>query len=994
MKSVRARCKSVSDYRTVFRKSLISFALVAVLLLGSLVLPGPGVQEANAQITGSSFGIFVEMNYKSKEEFSLEFTMNWGPFEYEKNKVFQPTASYLAWEELQSFAATNSTQLDILRNTPFPGTSHLIFSEPNFFVRTVLGGDFLSGDASFKPIDKDDIPQSAIAYYSEFDELVITLDVVVEESSYTIRPLSFVYGIFDFMLPETRVVIRASPSVTLQSSGFNLYHYMVPDGEFFTSEDTLGLGNKDFIYSVEEDEISISETPVLTAATLFYLFVFFLVVSFLALALANRKSRYKVPRGFFLWVKVFVIYFLAFLPFHFYLTVLLMVVVFLYLLKKAGLLRKIKKEDRQREKATIEPSSQEADPVVTASEGSPQRAQPGGGTSSSPHDDRGFLPSTDEINQLLFTPEAAHLAPPITSPTLSLRSIEASGEIAYLGDKLGFVVKVKNGLPMPIRSVTVKPFLNADVYQMDAEQKEIPEVGSGQLGQLVFDLYPKGLVQNIIVSGVLTFHDTASGQYQNVDLSPVQTDIVIPELYATPIDLNTFKGRVTQMYKISEKIENVALPVPVFHELVKKSLEELNFFKVPEMMAGPVGPGMFQQAASGQSWGVGQPGASAGRGGPGNADEGSGFTHRYFAETSFKTAVALESAVSEMGPQNSGLYLNIWSTSQKDLTLFYNIILFKLWQSIQSTKVEDYQILEKTAKVEVTQEKADVQNMMTQLQQSVQQQLRLFSTAMMKGGSRDDIFKEIYPFHVKDLFLIEKRGGRLMKHLSMEVEKGQDIDKDVVSSMFTAIQDFIGDSFRGGKGQTLNELKYGDSNILIEHSEDVFLAVVATGEPPGYIRLRMADVINNVSVSMDLSHWDGDSSSVGSIVPVLQGFIEECEKEQEKKDYTKALEALESARETAEDLQEDKFESPEGKRFLTIAKVKFKNGQYVESIQNSKLAIKAMKKDRKDHKKTEVTKSVGELENKVEALLQKIGTKQSPGGDAPQEDDVIELDED
>ena len=962
------------------RHVLPSILVVFIVLFSSLGILCGDAPESEGQMTTSNFKLFLTMDYKSKNEFRLDFTLNWGPNEYKENKVFLPTPTYLAWEELQTFSAINSSRLDTLRNTTIGSTGKTLFSDKEFFAQTVLGGDFQTGEAKF---ELRGIKQSDIAYYGEFDELIIKFTVKAKESSYTIKPLAFIYSIFDTMLPETRVVIKGSPSITISSSSFHFYHYMLLDGETFTTENLFDLSNENMLYDVESDEITIQETPfLLSSAILFYFIAFGFVVTGIALAIANRGSRYKVPKGFFLWVKVCAVYYVAFIPYHFYLTILLIIGVFIYLMRKASILNKRKKgmEGMKKKKTAAD-----------AAPGAPTPSQ-----QLSTDEKRGFMPSQDEIQKILRTTESRVFtevpAVPITSSPLTMETIETSSEILYLGDKLGFKVLLRNNQALPIQAVSVKPFFDTELYLIDSVQKNLDIIQSGQVGELFFELQPNGLLQNAIISGVITFYDASAGQYKNIDLSPVQTEILIPELAATTIDNHGFTMRTGNMLHISETIAGIALPAAVFHELVVKSLDELNFYKVPSDGARAVsgaGDMRFQQTGAGEShssFNLGEPLHFDGN--KAKAASLDSFTDRYFSETSFRTAIALESSIIHRDKNLSDLGISIWADNQRDLTLFYNIILFKLGQSIQTTDVEDYMVLEQTAQVKAAQaahvapektvkpkHKEDVQEMMAQLQRSVQEQMRLFGRAMMRGGSKDDVFQEIFPFHVKDLFLIEKRGGRLMKHISESTEEGDRIDRDVVSSMFTAIQDFVGDSFNVDKGQTLNQVKYGDSNILIEHSEDVFLAIVTTGEPPSFIRLRMADLLNNIGVSINVKQWDGDSSIVDPITPDLQSFIEECEKEQEKKDYTKALETLEDARENAEELQENNIDSPEGRRYLTIAKTKFKNGEYNECIKNAKLAVKAMKKDKKAHKEKDVGKSVDDLELKVESLLQKIGSK-------------------
>jgi hypothetical protein len=82
------------------------------------------------------------------------------------------------------------------------------------------------------------------------------------------------------------------------------------------------------------------------------------------------------------------------------------------------------------------------------------------------------------------------------------------------------------------------------------------------------------------------------------------------------------------------------------------------------------------------------------------------------------------------------------------------------------------------------------------------------------------LFVVFTTYKVKEVFLIHK-SGILLYHLSREHKPGR--DEEVLSGMFTAVQEFIKDSFSttgpGAEGgeHVLREMKIGDNNnILIE----------------------------------------------------------------------------------------------------------------------------------------------------------------------------------
>jgi tetratricopeptide (TPR) repeat protein len=101
----------------------------------------------------------------------------------------------------------------------------------------------------------------------------------------------------------------------------------------------------------------------------------------------------------------------------------------------------------------------------------------------------------------------------------------------------------------------------------------------------------------------------------------------------------------------------------------------------------------------------------------------------------------------------------------------------------------------------------------------------------------------VKPFAIEDVFLIHK-DGTLISHQTRRLKP---MDNDILSAMLTAIKDFIKDAFKSDSKGELNELKYGKLDILIEHSQFAFLAVVVSGSPPKDLRRRMKLLISQIN---------------------------------------------------------------------------------------------------------------------------------------------------
>ena len=122
-----------------------------------------------------------------------------------------------------------------------------------------------------------------------------------------------------------------------------------------------------------------------------------------------------------------------------------------------------------------------------------------------------------------------------------------------------------------------------------------------------------------------------------------------------------------------------------------------------------------------------------------------------------------------------------------------------------------------------------------------------------------------------EVFLVYKNNGALIAHVS---KKDQGVDSDIVAGMFTAVQDFVKDTF--GKDETpgagLRRLEYGEKNILIEHGKNVYLAAVLVG--PTGTKQVFRDLKGAVEIIEKnypvLETWDGNLGKTRGTETVLK----------------------------------------------------------------------------------------------------------------------------
>ena len=111
---------------------------------------------------------------------------------------------------------------------------------------------------------------------------------------------------------------------------------------------------------------------------------------------------------------------------------------------------------------------------------------------------------------------------------------------------------------------------------------------------------------------------------------------------------------------------------------------------------------------------------------------------------------------------------------------------------------------------------------------------------------------------VEEVFLV-CHDGRVMAHVG-QVDSGTDFE--LVGGMFSAVMDFVKDSF--GRPGYLGAIEYGDNRILVEMGQHSFLAAVIYGEASNTLREQVEDIIPRVETYLSgaIEKWNGDRTSI------------------------------------------------------------------------------------------------------------------------------------
>lgn len=144
-------------------------------------------------------------------------------------------------------------------------------------------------------------------------------------------------------------------------------------------------------------------------------------------------------------------------------------------------------------------------------------------------------------------------------------------------------------------------------------------------------------------------------------------------------------------------------------------------------------------------------------------------------------------------------------------------------------------------------------------------------------------------YHVKSVFLIHKETGLLIQDAYPDDSHLE--EADMVSSMLTAVQDFVKDSFSSqlNSSDTLDTIKLNDFNVWIEDAPLAYLAVVIEGSPPEPVRQIFKSNLENIHgrFSPILSEFEGDTDDAIPMQPYLNNCVVQQSFQEEEKNHTK-----------------------------------------------------------------------------------------------------------
>ena len=134
------------------------------------------------------------------------------------------------------------------------------------------------------------------------------------------------------------------------------------------------------------------------------------------------------------------------------------------------------------------------------------------------------------------------------------------------------------------------------------------------------------------------------------------------------------------------------------------------------------------------------------------------------------------------------------------------------------------------------------------------------------------VLKHTLVYRVEHVFLIHRHTGLLIAHAASQDATSQ--DPQLVSSMLSAIQDFVRDSFAEQQG--LDSLRLGELRVWSEPGPFATLVAVIRGNPPEELHETFRSVLARIHAERPeaLENFDGDSSGFADVEAALTDCVQ------------------------------------------------------------------------------------------------------------------------
>ncbi|MDH3577675.1 MAG: hypothetical protein OEO71_07615 [Gammaproteobacteria bacterium] len=134
------------------------------------------------------------------------------------------------------------------------------------------------------------------------------------------------------------------------------------------------------------------------------------------------------------------------------------------------------------------------------------------------------------------------------------------------------------------------------------------------------------------------------------------------------------------------------------------------------------------------------------------------------------------------------------------------------------------------------------------------------------------VLQKTMRYRVEQAYLISRENGLLVDHVHHESSKIK--DSDAVSAMFTAIQDFVKESFSPDRTGRLESADMGEFTLWAVHGPHALLVCVIRGLPPKSLRADLSAILERIHFRYGdaIREYKGDTSTI----PDVEVELERC----------------------------------------------------------------------------------------------------------------------
>jgi len=129
----------------------------------------------------------------------------------------------------------------------------------------------------------------------------------------------------------------------------------------------------------------------------------------------------------------------------------------------------------------------------------------------------------------------------------------------------------------------------------------------------------------------------------------------------------------------------------------------------------------------------------------------------------------------------------------------------------------------------------------------------------------DYVVQRTLLYRVEQAYLISRQNGLLVGHAHHDASRIK--DSDAVSAMFTAIQDFIKESFSPDRSGRLETADMGEFTLWAVHGPHALLVCVIRGVPPRSLRGELSAVLERIHFRYgdSIREYSGDTSTMPGV---------------------------------------------------------------------------------------------------------------------------------